>query len=710
MCFPRFRGGAPRIRLPAPGIPGRSVAALRSARSSNAGGLCRAPALRRILRRVVAQTPRIGAGVLLLVVTAFAEIGPGFHRHNVPLGDAVLSYVLREASGPALVLIPGSFVDARDWVEVVTRLDPTLRLMIVELPGHGKSWPPSADGSVEQFARDVLRAVDHARFERFYVGGHSIGGMVAIESGGRWPGRVKGVVSVEGWTHHSVLQDAFLGQNENTLSAAQMARKAELRNPVMSRWSPQQRAEFAGIWRKWNGFEILQHTSLPVLELWGDRGRARPGLEKMKIPERSNIEVRWIAGASHFLPLERPAEVAQAIQEFIRRVESAEHAPGSHKSDGPALGSRAFTQQMDSPQRVRHPEILLADPGKLASPADLALTPGKTNTVFRAQAGEWQFNLHSYLGYHDGMFWAIWSSGRVDEDSSSQLIRYATSRDGHTWSEARVLADDPDGPDGPGRWIARGIFVLNGKLTALAAYLEGPRDTPQGRESWANLRLTRFEWTGERWRQAGVFLENCMNNYPPRLLADRLFMTCRDSYARMHTARADDPAGSRWTVQKLPGQPPVDKMSEPSWYVDPQRVAHLIFRDQGRSGFLYRSISKDGGKTWTVPVRTNYPDATSKNLTGRFSNGWYYLINNPDPKSRDPLAISFSKDGWRFANPMALRKGAPERRFAGRAKTPRSFQYPHALEKDGSLWVIYSTNKEDIEISQFHISDLGVLP
>jgi hypothetical protein len=30
------------------------------------------------------------------------------------------------------------------------------------------------------------------------------------------------------------------------------------------------------------------------------------------------------------------------------------------------------------------------------------------------------------------------------------------------------------------------------------------------------------------------------------------------------------------------------------------------------------------------------------------------------------------------------------------------------MEYDGYLWVIYATNKEDIEVSQFRISDFGL--
>jgi len=120
----------------------------------------------------------------------------------------------------------------------------------------------------------------------------------------------------------------------------------------------------------------------------------------------------------------------------------------------------------------------------------------------------------------------------------------------------------------------------------------------------------------------------------------------------------------------------------------------------------HQSLSKNKGETWTVPVMTNYPDATSKNFTGRLSNGLYFLINNPNQKSRDPLAISFSEDGWTFSKPRALRKQPPARRFSGRAKPDMSVQYPHAIENQDSLWVIYATNKEDIEISEFRLSDL----
>jgi hypothetical protein len=356
-------------------------------------------------------------------------------------------------------------------------------------------------------------------------------------------------------------------------------------------------------------------------------------------------------------------------------------------------------------QRAPKPEKLLADVSLLEAPQQLKMVVAKTSLIHSTRSGQSQSNMHSFLTYFDGKFWAAWSSSPDNaEDSPRQLVRYATSKDGHLWEESRILAADPDGPDKPGRWLARGIFVLQGKLQALCAYLEGKSEAPK-QEEWSNLRLVRFEWNGKGWENRGTYLENCMNNYPPRVLNDRLLMSCRDSNTRMHTALLE--TGGQWRVTALPGEPPDDKMSEPSWYADPQGIAHMIFRDGRRSHYLYRSTSSNGGKTWTAPVRTNYPDAGSKNVTGRLSNGWYYLINNPSPQGRDPLAISFSRDGWTFERPRALRLGAAEIRSPRRGKN-LGFQYPQALERDGSLWVIHCQNQEDIEVSEFRIADFDL--
>ena len=367
---------------------------------------------------------------------------------------------------------------------------------------------------------------------------------------------------------------------------------------------------------------------------------------------------------------------------------------------------------------ARDQSKLLGDETILADPRSLSQAEGRTSTVYRAAEGGYQFNLHSYLARFEGRFWAIWSSGLIDEDSPQQVVRCATSEDGHSWSPSEVLTGPPPTADGPGVCIARGIFIHLGTLTALVAFLDRdlgstwenreawPRGWP---ERWINLRLMRFEWDGEKWEEGGIFLDDAMSNYPPRRLGDRLFMTLRNSYVKLQTALSDTLEGERWTRVILPGEPPHDFLTECSWYVDPEGTVHLLGRDDRQCKYLYHSISTDRGVSWSAPVRTNYPDAMSKNYSGLLSNGWYFLINNPIREgftTRDPLTISFSRDGWAFAHPKNLRQHAPPQRFAGSGKDENSFQYPHALEQEQSLWVIYSTNKEDIEIGEYDLEQL----
>ncbi|MBK9168895.1 MAG: exo-alpha-sialidase [Bryobacterales bacterium] len=350
---------------------------------------------------------------------------------------------------------------------------------------------------------------------------------------------------------------------------------------------------------------------------------------------------------------------------------------------------------------------LLKSPDLLADPMALPLVDGRTSTVFRGEENISGFNLHSYIAHHDGKYWAIWSSSRVGEEDPDQHIRYATSTDGHTWSESATLVADPDGPEGPARWIARGVYVDNGTLVALGAYMESADYGQRGKgEVWKALRLMRFEWDGSAWQDKGVFADNCMNNFPPERLGNALAMVCRDSNMDVKMALSETPGV--WNYTPIAAEPPYDKMDEPTFYAASATEVHMIIRDNTRSGYVLRALSRDAGKTWTAPVRTNYPDATSKNFPGRLSNGWFFLINNPNQKKRDPLAISFSRDGWVFEKPLAIRKGAPERRFEGRAKGSGSLQYPHAIEHNGSLWAIYATNKEDIEVTQMPLTALGL--
>jgi len=243
-------------------------------------------------------------------------------KETIEYDAGLLSFVISPGTGPVIILIPGSFANHRDFVYVLRELDPMFTVVIVELPGHGDSWPPPKNGSVEGLAESVFRVTDSLKLNSFYVAGHSIGGMIAMQMGKARPYKIKGIISIEGWTDYKVVDEAFGGIVENTLSPDLTKIQQSNRVQVYSKWTQKQIEDFSEIWKQWDGYTFLLTTDIPILSVWGDRGNVRPDISKLHIPERKNIKVKWFSNASHFLNLECPKELAESINCFISFVEN----------------------------------------------------------------------------------------------------------------------------------------------------------------------------------------------------------------------------------------------------------------------------------------------------------------------------------------------------------------------------------------------------
>ena len=194
------------------------------------------------------------------------DLGPGWRRHNIDLQVGHFSFLIRAGNTPSFILIPGSFGDSFCLVEILDHLDGSAQLIVVEVRGHGGGWPPPMGCSIEEFGGDVLTVADQLRLDRYFVGGHSIGGMIALEVAKVRPQQVAGVISIEGWTSHHVLEEAFSGENAVTMTAGQIARNEILRARVLEAWSDREIAEFRRYWTEWDCYEFLCETDIPILE------------------------------------------------------------------------------------------------------------------------------------------------------------------------------------------------------------------------------------------------------------------------------------------------------------------------------------------------------------------------------------------------------------------------------------------------------------
>jgi pimeloyl-ACP methyl ester carboxylesterase len=100
------------------------------------------------------------------------------------------------AAGTPVVLIHGYTDNARDWVPLLPYLAPHLRLILVDLRGHGRSSKPECCYTRLDFAYDVKLLLDALHIERADIIGHSMGSIIAQTFAEYWPERTRRVVLI----------------------------------------------------------------------------------------------------------------------------------------------------------------------------------------------------------------------------------------------------------------------------------------------------------------------------------------------------------------------------------------------------------------------------------------------------------------------------------------------------------------------------------
>lgn len=314
-----------------------------------------------------------------------------------------------------------------------------------------------------------------------------------------------------------------------------------------------------------------------------------------------------------------------------------------------------------------------------------------------------RLNLHNYLAYHAGRFWCIWSDGPQVEDWPTQEIKFATSEDGLNWSEAQSVTGTPQAPYA---FIARGLWVRDGKLLALAAHYRDKGAFGANKE----LELWAYNWNAKskKWDFRSKVYDNAINNFPPQKLpTGDWILTRRDARFNVTILIGGQDRLDNWQEHRVVDLTEVKgfRPDEPIFWLMPDNSLNALFRDNGGSRRLFHSTSRDLGKTWTTPVLTNFPNSTSKIFSIGTSRGYRVMVSNANPKlGRRQLHLSISRDGKDFTRMARVDVPAPpapsgfESIWKKFSDGIASLQYPHVIEHDGHLWIVLSRCKLQTEI------------
>lgn len=329
-----------------------------------------------------------------------------------------------------------------------------------------------------------------------------------------------------------------------------------------------------------------------------------------------------------------------------------------------------------------------------------------------AEGTGWTYNHAPMLAYWNGRFHLQYLSTPFSESSPPGQTLVATSRDGRTWGKPEVVFPihwwRSPATGRPSMLLMHqrmGFYVApNDCLLVVASYGYEPsfarvvrkanRDGTYGpifvirRNPGAPGEL-RFPFYTES--SDPEFIAAC-----EALLADKL------KTAQWREEEEDHDTTGFFTV---PG--PIRKA--PSIYHRKDGIAVALFKE------AWAAISEDDGKSWSMPVRVPTIITDGAKIWGqRTDDGRYAIVYNPVDfgSHRWPLAIATGDDGIAFKDMLLINGEVPPRRYYGGSKD-FGMQYVRGISEGNGdppgsdLWLVYSSNKEDIWISRVPVPVRG---
>lgn len=246
---------------------------------------------------------------------------------------------------PTVVLMHFLGGSQREWDEVIELLDGRLRTLTVDLPGFGDS--NAIDGfTVSEMADAVEAVVREEVTGRYILVGHSMSGKVSLVLARRAQNRgddcLAGLLLVApsppspepmGEEKRTIML-GLLGEtgNDDRANARKYITKNELRDippEVEERASLEVLRMNRAAWRAWindgsreDWSDFVGSLDVPAMVLAGEKDLSLgPDQQReFTLPHlRYNI-LRTVANCSHLIPMECPAAMAAAIEEFYGSV------------------------------------------------------------------------------------------------------------------------------------------------------------------------------------------------------------------------------------------------------------------------------------------------------------------------------------------------------------------------------------------------------
>jgi pimeloyl-ACP methyl ester carboxylesterase len=246
--------------------------------------------------------------------------------------DGLRLHYERTGSGePELLFVHGWCCDLTAFGPQFEHFRSTHAVTSLDLRGCGQSDAPEDGYAIEDLADDLAQFCEVVGIEKPVVVGHSLGGMIAVDLGARYPGLPRALVLVDpGPLAPRPETVEFFREFAEQLRAPdgdalrrEFVHDMGARDDELARWivdlmckptQPVAAASIRGTF-EWDGREPLARCEMPVL-LLRDGIDERTDVHRL-LEIKPDLEIGITVGAGHFHQLEVPEQVNAMIGRFL---------------------------------------------------------------------------------------------------------------------------------------------------------------------------------------------------------------------------------------------------------------------------------------------------------------------------------------------------------------------------------------------------------
>lgn len=255
-------------------------------------------------------------------------------------GDTALHICDSEQGDKCVVLLHGYLENMFVWEEFIPLLYKQVRVVTIDLPGHGISEVKGECHTMEYLADTVAAALDTLGVEQAFIVGHSMGGYVALALCERHPDRCAGIVLLSSTPNAD--SDEKRKNREREIALVRAGKKELLaKTAPEAGFAVENRrrlasyiedlvetvhltedggiiALLAGMAMRPDRNEMLRKSAVPQLFILGRKdGYISEEVGQKMADAHSQAQTVWLPNSGHMGFIEEPDACAQALLNFV---------------------------------------------------------------------------------------------------------------------------------------------------------------------------------------------------------------------------------------------------------------------------------------------------------------------------------------------------------------------------------------------------------